>query len=183
MNKKVYWDQETSKPLDVLIRFCQEFENKWVSSGVIKWTYEDYALRYPEEFIEQVVSLNVKIQELNEILDEVHIYTRKHLRPSSNMSQHLASMSSPEYFAMNMLDCIWHDLAEKLARVNDKTEILINKKIPQNLWSEMNIGIAISLKACDLMVKKAFPLLLQQKSYLDIDWQSEFKALENFTFS
>jgi hypothetical protein len=82
-------------------------------------------------------------------------------------------------WALDRLKCILHDIVDVLRRTRFIVNaILTNKEIPKEKYKEGYKTIIWHSRKIDLLVKKAFPLLKENKDYLDIDWHKEFENLK-----
>ncbi len=168
MKDKPAWSQATSKPPSVLVDFCNIFSETWTDEKIVGWIGEEKAPPASEEFISKLKQLGSSLQVLISTVDAANQYIRSFaVRPLDDF----------DYWALDYLKCITHDLLDRLLRIKNNLDFLLKETFPEQERERAYRGIIRYLKEISLLVEKAFPLLKVQKNYLDIDWHSEFDKL------
>ncbi len=168
MRDKPTWSQVTSKPPAVLVDFCNIFTEAWTDERIVEWIGDKKASTVPDVFISELKQLEGRLQILIGIVDVARQYIRSFaVRPSDDS----------DYWSLDYLKCITHDLLDILLRIKNNLDFLLGNASPEQERERAYRGIIRYLKESNLLVEKAFPLLKAQRSYLDIDWHSEFDKL------
>jgi hypothetical protein len=83
-----------------------------------------------------------------------------------------------EYWALDHLKCILHDLLAILRPIRLYIAGILDNSWPQEGMEAACQTIGRGIRRINIFIEKAFPPLKENKSYLDIDWNNEFKNLE-----
>jgi hypothetical protein len=164
MNSEVDDSNNHHKYVDILFNFCLTFEQEWAKGSIRDWS---------PPIDENVVKHLSRLQDdLQVILDKVEsLFKHVHTQP-----MHWAQ--NEDEWALDRLKSILHEIVGRLRKMKVIVNlILTDEEFPEEKYKEGYEIIMWYSRQIDLLVKKAFPLLKENKSYLDIDWHKEFENL------
>ena len=145
--------------------FCLTFKKEWTKQQIVNWVQpaNDLSLMGVKEL---EFNINFVCNYVQAMWNNVLVL------PTREMPK------NDDYWALEYLKCILHDLLVVLKPIKS----YLAATLDSNISSEDDIRlfyqtIVRGIQRINLFVEKAFPLLKENKSYLDIDWNNEFKNL------
>jgi hypothetical protein len=157
---------------EALINFCTIFEHSWANANIINW------MPTKDNVPATLRQLKSDLAIVSELVESTwqHIGTLESNWKSNGTLW--VTLASDEGKVLDLLKCILHDILDNLRKINFLIDSTLGETISEQVFLKDGYKtIIMLLRMTNLFVEKAFPLLREKKSYLEIDWSTEQENL------